>query len=637
MIRTFALYRRKSTLQYIYKPLEHRNIRLIYLQPGAKDDPLNAFIMPISLDQASGTFEAISYAWEGSSKYYDLITDAGIVLLTKSLYFALKRFRQKDEIRVLWADAVCINQEDDLEKGKQVGIMSDIYSLATRTLVYLGEASDNSEMAINLLEEIADTGKDRDALTLGLPPDRDPSWKALRIFWGRPWFRRVWVIQEFVRSLDVLMVCGTWEGNWMTFYVATQKLDLFLCGSPTIFNAFEYMAMEAGVSAMALMADIRSHCIGMTLQSTAPNDIMHGVASWPETMSPMHQSWLNDHRKSSPLFRLGGGFSLLELLSCCVRSDSTRARDHLFAVLGLANDAEDEQFRPDYTVPFEEVVRRYGKAFVRNGKCMELLYQCRLGSQSWRFPSWIPDWTTKYVVLNADAVRASLGSSKLYCAAGDSQCQARIDDIEDALIVKGEFTDTVIWTGNGTIRTSLFQVHGNLWALHAIREAQMAITQFTHLPGYPTGEPLHEVLWRTLIANQTHEGLKASDSFGDMLSLLLWRIDKFSDDLKSLSPQVALTWLKRCVGEEYYESLVTRLPAYRLAVTKNSYFGLVPLLTEVGDRICILNGGAAPFVLMERKRPETGYRLIGECYIHGIMNGEAFRTNCWKEQDISIY
>jgi hypothetical protein len=512
--------------------------------------------------------------------------------------------------------------------------MSDIYARSIRTLVYLGEAANNSDKALRLLEEIGkpDSGMDLDVLLLELPPNGDPSWKALRILWGRPWFRRVWVIQEFVLPPDVLMVCGEWEGDWMTFHLAAQKSGLFLRNPPTIFNVFEYMALEAGASAMALMTGIRVRYIGMTLQSRAPNDMLDSIdlkkrqdslyphydlAKGPEIVLPMQRSWFHNRKKSSSLFSIGGGFSLLQLLSCCERSDSTRARDHLFAVLGLASDAEDELFRPDYTVPFEKVVRRYGKAFVRNGKCMELLYKCRLGLQPWRFPSWIPDWTTKYITMNADAVRSYLGDSELYCAARNSQCQARVDDIEDSLIVRGGFIDTVIWTGsiptsttmdklNRTIPTSLVQVHGILWPLYFIREAlvaMIAITRLTPLRRYPTGEPLHEVLWRTLIANQTYEGLAAPDDFGDLLSHLLWRlwrIDRFSDDLESLSPQAARIWLKRSFGEAYYESLISISPSYKLVITKDSYFGLAPLLTKVGDRICILNGGAVPFVFVER-------------------------------------
>jgi hypothetical protein len=79
LIYIFALYHRKSTVQYNYKPLENGNIRLIHLKPGAKDEPLKAIIVSISLEQASGTYEAISYAWEGGTKYYDLITEEALV------------------------------------------------------------------------------------------------------------------------------------------------------------------------------------------------------------------------------------------------------------------------------------------------------------------------------------------------------------------------------------------------------------------------------------------------------------------------------------------------------------------------------------------------------------------------------
>jgi hypothetical protein len=58
----------------------------------------------------------------------------------------------------------------------------------------------------------------------------------------------------------------------------------------------------------------------------------------------------------------------------------------------------------------------------------------------------------------------------------------------------------------------------------------------------------------------------------------------------------------------------------RLITTDKGYFGLAPFSAEPGDKVCILYGGAVPFLL--RPRGEN-YLLVGECYVHGIMHGEA--------------
>jgi hypothetical protein len=62
----------------------------------------------------------------------------------------------------------------------------------------------------------------------------------------------------------------------------------------------------------------------------------------------------------------------------------------------------------------------------------------------------------------------------------------------------------------------------------------------------------------------------------------------------------------------------------------------VPLLAEAGDQIYVLNGGAVPFVLRKGKRLLNGRRLVGECYIHGLMNGEAIQSE-YEERDVRLY
>ena len=130
---------------------------------------------------------------------------------------------------MLWADAVCVNQEDNLERGKQVGIMSDIYSLAMRTLVFLGEAADNSEMDLNLLEEIARAYIDNsmgakiidpiEFCLFGLPPDEDPALESFENILGTT------LVSESVDDPGICPITGCTHGLW---YVAGRLDDILL-------------------------------------------------------------------------------------------------------------------------------------------------------------------------------------------------------------------------------------------------------------------------------------------------------------------------------------------------------------------------------------------------------------------------
>ncbi len=123
--------------------------------------------------------------------------------------------RKTDTTRTLWVDAVCINQDDVVEKNHQVHLMKDIYGGATRVLVWLGEERHDTRAVwelFDLLEagyqtrlerreqDLKDTSKwlgpRLNPLGKDLPPPSDPIWKSMRAFLDSPWFSRIWTYQE---------------------------------------------------------------------------------------------------------------------------------------------------------------------------------------------------------------------------------------------------------------------------------------------------------------------------------------------------------------------------------------------------------------------------------------------------------
>lgn len=98
--------------------------------------------------------------------------------------------------RVLWIDAVYINQQNTSERSQQVSMMCQIYSNTSRCLVYLGEEADGSDAAMKFLQ-----GRNFPS------PDTNKYAGAIRIFFRRLYFRRLWVIQELVLSREILVHC----------------------------------------------------------------------------------------------------------------------------------------------------------------------------------------------------------------------------------------------------------------------------------------------------------------------------------------------------------------------------------------------------------------------------------------------
>lgn len=167
---------------YIYQLLErdvqHPQIRLFELQEGSPyTSPLLGRLLPCILQQQDSLFEALSYTWgEDSQPTHDLIIDGKKKTIRQNLFDALQMLRYHDRPRLLWIDAICINQEDAVEKSQQVPLMGQIYATACTVQVWLGEAKtpEMDEKIFNLFNWLR---LDR---TFQLP------WRKGRLVWSHP-------------------------------------------------------------------------------------------------------------------------------------------------------------------------------------------------------------------------------------------------------------------------------------------------------------------------------------------------------------------------------------------------------------------------------------------------------------------
>lgn len=144
-------------------------------------------------------------------------------LTTVNLDNALRSLRHVDVAVMLWIDQICINQADLKEKTQQVLLMSRIFDHAWSTLIWLGEEADNSSGALNTILAINDafqyfnedwTPEPEDFERLFLPAPGSPKWPELSKSLERPWFQRVWIIQEIVFSKNARFLCGTNYISW---------------------------------------------------------------------------------------------------------------------------------------------------------------------------------------------------------------------------------------------------------------------------------------------------------------------------------------------------------------------------------------------------------------------------------------
>ena len=190
---------------------DRREIRILALAPGTSDDALHGDLFVESLDYDDLHYTAISYTWSGPVNRGAIIISGIPFSITENLELALRRVRGPSRPKNLWVDAICINQNDSEDKSVQVSMMGGIYASATRTIVWLGEKSAQSDVAMEFIHSMRD-----DSYGYDTEPDQILT-RAITELMGREWWTRVWVIQEALLSRRVIVMCGNKEVDLVYF------------------------------------------------------------------------------------------------------------------------------------------------------------------------------------------------------------------------------------------------------------------------------------------------------------------------------------------------------------------------------------------------------------------------------------
>jgi Heterokaryon incompatibility protein (HET) len=599
--------------RYVYGKLLNRQIRVLWLFAGRVSDQLRGKLEVASIDRfaqyanlarqgpvgAVGNqrdwFEALSYCWGSSEMPFSLDTPTGTIPITASLNSALSRLRSSDGDRPLWADAVCINQEDAQEKEHQVPLMGEIYSCARKVLVDLGDATPGSSEALemmdlywrhNIVHGIAISGQKLNFVEslqfLGmdvpestqktLPPPDNPQWDCVRGFLRRPWFHRVWIIQEFILAREVVVMCGNDFVDWRILWAMSQS-----------FNNWEIP--------FAFADQRESHAGLLAIGRLGMSRRLRELPTNPEAMT-----------MTALLERFGS-------------QKVTLARDRFFGLLGIAEDGARAAFVPDYTAPFESIVRRVGKDLLLQGGA-DMLMRAGMSTAPDRFPSWTVDWSRGNRIpigLNTTVqdFRATLDTEFLIVP--DSA-------VDDQVETMGKEVDTVLHVEDASaIQEHDSSVEDGLSFITLC--AKLFLTSETYL----NGEPAMEACWRTSIA-----GLLAFGKQSYRAGFQALHLSKTTGmPLSEAASIVGLDFgqLDNDVMDEarsYIRAVGVALDLYRLfpARTHKGYIGLLPPSSQPGDQIWLIRGCRVPMVLRPSPERPVLHRLVGSCYVHGIMNGE---------------
>ncbi|CAK7200143.1 hypothetical protein SEUCBS139899_002833 [Sporothrix eucalyptigena] len=213
-----ATSRANKASEYRHIPLQQQDsIRLLRLLPSTDNNaPVQCQLSEYPLQGPHDEvhlYEALSYVWGSTSNQQTIYVQSEgdakdrfqTLLVTFNLHVALKHLRSRHIARTIWIDAVCIDQQNNAEKGQQVQMMAKVYNFADRVIVWLGDATDKGDQA---LIDICKAASQQHART---PIDASASsQEAIIKLLQRPWFQRIW-IRPLAELVDMYHTRATTE------------------------------------------------------------------------------------------------------------------------------------------------------------------------------------------------------------------------------------------------------------------------------------------------------------------------------------------------------------------------------------------------------------------------------------------
>ncbi|KAH5376396.1 hypothetical protein HBI16_075560 [Parastagonospora nodorum] len=440
-----------GTEEYRYTdlPPTKKRIRLLRLYPGVLRSPqvlcemfeaefvegedLPRIASPIDSETLTKTvsYEALSWRWgdEDNSEYTIMIRDGDTMYrkrVSQTLGLALKYLRGGKD-RILWIDAICINQKNKEERSYQVSMMSLVYTRAEQVCVWLGEDDENSRKAIQFIRE--DIGHLKNFDQLCTEDVHAPKWRAFIGLMQRDWFSRRWVVQEIALAPVASVYCGPDELEWRELAIA---VELFV------------------------EVETATHRLSELLRRDAKSRL---VPSWFEHISELGASLLvnatarifREYQRSDETVKAPERRSLLSLeflVTSLSIFDCGRPHDSVYALIAIARDAspnpptstkqkrhqvliaqvfgdqlEQKPYLLDYNSPYPDVCKEFVQFCIERCAKLDPLQAldvlCRPWAKDWRpgtfhaneddkpSPTKVGIWPSKHDDVNHDKQQVS--------------------------------------------------------------------------------------------------------------------------------------------------------------------------------------------------------------------------------------
>jgi hypothetical protein len=590
-------------------------IRLIELEPGAPFKRISIRISIHELEHAP-EFEAVSYVWGDARDRTNIFCNGKMLSITKSLTNAFQRVRYTDRPRILWADAICINQGDAREKSHHVAFMNKVYGRAENVLICMGDDAEGVAANVSaLIKEHNDRMSNyKDITEMPILPTNDPvlddqRWKSLAVLMENSWFSRAWVVQEAGVARNPIVLFGKTEFSYRQLLILNRWV--VRCASE--------LQTRASLSLLTIHSD------------------------W--------EQWSDDWatRQSYP-------HTVVDFLSHAKGLGCQEPRDHVYAFLGhpllQKVDGGGPVIDPKYTIPLGMVYQRLTQWILSNaGLSVFSAIEHDETTINSDIPSWVVRWDMDivqssfgyyvpyyYRACGPESAQSSMGAASV-CNVSGGHCRVFARSVDMVLHVFQFSSSESDWVleqaalalkSGERLRQNLLSafrhamdagIHGKYEADHTFDA--FSLTLCSGLRNYERAEEdltLHRAD-RISFFTHLHQAAKAS---GEVLEALEQALISESQDATSSGS-----------ADRYFYDISLACKGRCFFVTESGYFGVGPYIMKRGDKCVLIKGARVPFVLRNAEAEDIGkprsYKVLGESYVHGIMNGELVEGQDGKE------
>ncbi|KAK4118543.1 hypothetical protein N657DRAFT_659552 [Parathielavia appendiculata] len=604
---------------YRYKPLSHDDeTRLLHLEPGSGDDDIRFTLHPVRLSDKP-SYEAISYCWGDAGENCEVYCEDELLLVTSSLYTALRRLRRRDAVRVLWVDATCINQRDIPEKNRQVRLMSRIYSQPSAVLIWLGDDTSG----LDGLDECI-----KGALEL-LPPEHFEFEKIYQIS------RKILPEAEEVALADDnvprTIICGDIVLSWKQLASVAYRM-----------GSYGIITLLSGQSTINLHAPYMLAFVADNFRPTL-------------MLSAVYMTYL------ATVYRK---LTLVDCVTATPVFQCTDQRDHLYSLLSLPQDTGG--LEADYSLSIEEVCMRFAVTALVSCQNLKLLslaphtHYPLAGQKQERLalPSWVPDLTSQGLV---NPLVSYTIHPQVFHAGGDQKPSVTVSADGRVLHVRGRIVDRVAKlvrplnevpfpTEEEVAPKSGFQPRMKMyvrdWIGRCIEVAGEEHWKWTKSKGEPERTPIEETyeeaelrrgslnFLETLLCGMITLRDPVPDEVLQAAQVYVAHLFDYFTDGFEMSEGVRMMLLT--YGAMIEHSLISSADSRRFCRTSQGRLGQVRNEAREGDVFVCIVGAEVPYLLRASTEKEGVYTLVGDSFLLGVMQGEAFSDQRYETVDIAI-